>query len=1105
MQNCQTRFLKMTTSCLLFFIFIQHMEAQISESNTFGNNQTFESGVPSTWIVSNGGNIQATTFRKKQGSQSLVWNWTTGSTINVTDASLAANSTSFPAGLKIWMYSEKSTSDSIRFNFYNAQNNLECSFYYRINFKGWRGLWARYIEDMGRLSYSQPLTRMEIVAPSSGSSGNIYFDVVKFEKTIEYIRSPSYQFAYPNVLNELYEVTDEKESYIYEKWFPESSLPIPPNPTQQELTDLALIKTRIDKWFLGDAQYVGNSQYDSRLSGIQKLINSGKNYFTTLPISVTSDGRIMAPGLFATSAEHSPTFSADIAEGMIMSLALDYKLNGNQQSLNNLILLLNYMHDQGWAEGSAIQTLDHEKLGYSAWVCALYLLKNELDQISWENGKTILDRELATLRWLIGFNAIFSPQGKDAEVSVDDWRTTGIFRLFYILMMKKNDATKVQYLKCYDAKMNYNLAQQDGWNDGIKPDFTGYHHRKPYMSAYSNVGVYAGCLITYFLRNTAFDLSQASKSNLKEYLLAYRFCSPMYDLPKGYCGRLSGIEKNVPIIPAYAYLAQSILPSGIDTALAKAFMRLYNSAHAPVSSYIQKSNTRTHVFISPGEIMAMIDVVNQNYTAENTPSGFVYKPYGGMAIFRNNKWFVSVKGSSAYIPDAERNIKNNPYGNYDSYGQMEICNNVSPYPNFNGSGYDYQNGWNWSKVPGTTSMNYTLAELTNPLESYLNSSIFLGGVSYNGKSGLFAMDFDDTGYGTGLKFKKSVFFFGDKQMICLASAISASTPTKTISTLAQHVVSSSNATYSVNGNSVGNNFTFTGSSQPIKILNSLGVGIIVPNGSGIKMERKVQSSVDVFNVASSGDVFTAWMDHSTKDNYEYSVIMDTDNSELNNLTSTPNYQILEKSAKAHVVKYLPDNQIGYAIFDETSIFNFGIVQQVTLPAVIMLSPVASNMYDLNIQNPDFNRPKIHKLSELNTFAELKGPYPPTIIDITLKGSWGLAGTFTNVQLISSTIQSTIIRVTFVKGRAYHMTIQQNTVSCPDLADLSKTISVYPNPSNGVYNFTVSGDISIYDGIGKIILTQHDCNKIDISSYPPGIYTAVLKNKVTSQSFKLMKE
>jgi hypothetical protein len=74
----------------------------------------------------------------------------------------------------------------------------------------------------------------------------------------------------------------------------------------------------------------------------------------------------------------------------------------NQRKLDTILLLLGYIKDQGWTDGSGMGSLDHEMNNAgSGFMHSLFLLRKELAQI----GK--LDEFLKTMRWYNDFGEIY--------------------------------------------------------------------------------------------------------------------------------------------------------------------------------------------------------------------------------------------------------------------------------------------------------------------------------------------------------------------------------------------------------------------------------------------------------------------------------------------------------------------------------------------------------------------------------------------------------------------------------------------------------------------------------------------------------------------------
>lgn len=1083
---------------------ISILEAQtFVESNTFEDTETFENGVPSTWKTINGGSIETTNRRYKQGNRSLIWNWSANSAIEVTDPSLQQVSAEKNSGLSIWLYSENNIGDSIQFLFYDTSGRKACSFYYRINFKGWRGLWIRFRDDMTNHRSYNTLSRMEIVSPKTIPSGHIYFDIVEFAASVSYKRSPSYQYVHPYPYSDQQEVKDDWESWVYANRYPKPTLPLPDRVTNQEQSIFETIQSRFDDWLFGTGTYAHNSHYQNRWDAMQNFIANGVKRFNELDITKDEAGRIYGPGLFTIKAKHSPKIGRGIGEKLCLQLALDYRINGNTDSRDQLLLLFDYMHDQGWAEGSAMETLDHQKLRTAAWAYAVYLMRDALKQSPWENGFSKLDREMSTLRWLCGFNVIFAPLEDLLAVNVDDFRSTTLFRLMYILMMENDDPKKVQYMNHYTQWINRNLRQFEGWADGIKPDGMGYHHRGPYMNAYSNNGMHIMTQILYFLRHTPYDANLESKNNLKKYLLNYRIVNQYYDVPKGVSGRIKGLEKATSMIAPMAYLSQCFEEGRTEATLAAAMLRLWQPQHAPVNDQINKYDMSIMLMHTPGELEAILHVAHEDITPEPEPTGFWMRPYAAMAIFRGTDWFVSVKGTSAYVWDWENGKSENTYGRYDSHGQMEIINNTLPYPSMVHSGHDYEHGWDWCRIPGTTTVNYPLEELKSSTQRVFTPNTFVGGVSHNQTSGVWAMEYQDINYGTGLNFKKSIFFFEPDMMVCLGSDISSYQSLKTESTLFQQVLSSSGGSITVNNTIVDQNeYDYTPRNSATTLLDHLGKGIYVPNDSHLHIQRRYRSSKTMRDKASAGDVITGWFTHDQDHSYEYAILMKTSPDELNAFSSQPTYEVIQQDAKAHIVHYVPANQTGYVLFDSNIPLENGLIASCSEPVMMMVTE-RDQSHHVSICNPDFGRSKPRDIGDIKQFSDLFGPFSVTPLQVVLRDGWKLKEPVEAVKVLSNNGQNTILEINTHDAQTYEFDLVADT-STSVVPPAETTLIAWPNPTPSVIHFKKSEKSIVYTLNGGQVTSGNNIDHIDLNAFPKGVYILKLINGHGHQTVKITK-
>jgi hypothetical protein len=72
---------------------------------------------------------------------------------------------------------------------------------------------------------------------------------------------------------------------------------------------------------------------------------------------------------------------------------------------------------------------------------------------------------------------------------------------------------------------------------------------------------------------------------------------------------------------------------------------------------------------------------------------------------------------------------------------------------------------------------------------------------------------------------------------------------------------------------------------------------------------------------------------------------------------------------------------------------------------------------------------------------------------------------------------------------------------------SGTILVYPNPTNSYLNIDtrLDVDVEIYDMLGKQMINKENVKRIDISSFPSGIYNMMITYDRMRWNKKIIKE
>ena len=325
-------------------------------------------------------------------------------------------------------------------------------------------------------------------------------------------------------------------------------------------------------------------------------------------------------------------------------------------------------------------------------------------------------------------------------------------------------------------------------------------------------------------------------------------------------------------------------------------------------------------------------------TGESSPQGHWSKNFAALSIHRRQDWAVSVKGFNKFVWDFEQSGTENPNGIFASHGSMLIANNEESL-----KAHDVNEGWDWARIPGTTTMSLIVVRNELRLNNQRNFSPLssAGGVTFHGKepfsSGVFGMDFHQPNYDFSstshphrniqLFFKKSVFFY-QNLLVCLGSNIGLNNgPGRNAqTTLFQDKLVRDSSTFfvEVDGNRKRHTAPFTAmtpasasGANPYTILvDTKGNSYYIPSStaSNLKVHVQDQASQDQSGKPSSGEYATAWLEHSSASKrYEYAVYVKTPSYPTTANTvwkfqksTRPDrklYEVLQQDDVAHVVKF----------------------------------------------------------------------------------------------------------------------------------------------------------------------------------------------------------
>lgn len=503
--------------------------------------------------------------------------------------------------------------------------------------------------------------------------------------------------------------------------------------------------------------------------------------------------------------------------------------------------------------------------------------------------------------------------------------------------------------------LSSSLRYTPGTIGGIKVDGTTFHHGGVYPGYTTGVLATIGQFIA-FTNGTDFELTEEARQHIKSAFIAMRNYCNFYEWGIGISGRHPfGGKMGSEDIEAFANIALSGDLSGrgdaFDHGLAADYLRLIRNGDTPNARFFKKEG------IQPAQ----------------APQGFFVYNYGSAGIFRRADWMVTLKGYTTDVWGAEIYAKDNRYGRYQSYGSVQIMGKGNPVSRA-GSGF-VQEGWDWNRLPGTTTIHLPFELLDSPLKGTTmarSEENFSGSSSLGGMNGMFAiklMERDYDNFTSDFVARKSVFCF-DNRMICLGTGITNSNadyPTET--TLFQT---------KFNGKEP------KADNDDYWLHDGYDNYYHVVDGTVRSQVADQESRHEKTREKTAGKFSSAWIEHgkAPKDGtYEYMVLIQPSAAELDELQKTPAYEVLQRDQMAHVVYDKKTGITGYATFEAYQPVNDQFIVSIPAETMVMYDKESDNRIRLSVCDPNLN------LAE-KTYTT-KEPSRPIRKKIVVKGIWML--------------------------------------------------------------------------------------------------------------------
>ena len=745
----------------------------------------FETEAPG-WAASSNSSITTSDQHAKSGTHSLEWKWRNSAARLKVDfppqrvEQRKNNATHFG----LWLYNEKPLNKRLRVQIFSGSKEL-CSFWFNLNYQGWRVLGANYIAL--KVPAGAMVDQAVFHAPSP--SGKLWLDAVK----------PAFMSA-PIQPDDCQPWASNPEI-----------LKLPPKKTYYSSKNINLNRSFLPP-LVKDEKISSQSKED--MQRLEKLLSQrlldrrGAKYptfeelcteFDNLGI-VEQDSSLKGPplefggsGMFlplADSLNFNEKFMPILEK---ISEAVQREQGENKQKAEVMYLTMcRYLLDQGLQEGN----------NNYGWIGNGYDFRHFPSRIFTHadllNKAGILNPILKSVAHLCMGKEMLS---ENPFSSCDQFYNYSPHLPIAILMLS-DEAERYQRMRAFKQYMDKVIL-----NDlPIGKDGSIHHHHGHHLSygAYSPPKMVRTQILPF--KGTEFFISPQAHKKIRTLAKATSFQS-MH-------GKLS----------PNLYLRSGV-PIGLDVSALTLPIALMGSPdnNSPVDR----------------EIAALyLDAIGNKDTAEakqfrtmgitpTRPSGHLSLNLAAIAIHRLNDWQAAAAGMIKQFRGLEIYgwMENNNYGKQSRNGSLFLTIGDK-------TGWKRE-GWNWNFWPGaTTSVFKDSADLIEGYTMYGNTNNMGGGVSENG-NGIWGNDFS----AHGVSFKKSMFFFGNK-ITLITTDISSSSDKEIVTTLFQQSADDALTSPSINKQQITQEKT--DGNKPTSLQDSLGNFYYVHEGAPLNFQTGEQ-------------------------------------------------------------------------------------------------------------------------------------------------------------------------------------------------------------------------------------------------------------------------
>ncbi|MDA3896976.1 MAG: chondroitinase family polysaccharide lyase, partial [Desulfobacteraceae bacterium] len=643
------------------------------------NNLDFEKTIPSFVSVSKG-EISLSSNQRVSGSRALKWSFVPGDVLTITgeigyqpqevvkqieilgDLYPVTND---PVLFKLPFYSEKALATTLRVQFGRGEH-VDCFIDIILGFEGWRKFVIPY--DRGHMrGKPQPgmdFMRIEVLGEESST---LYFDnpVFAFRENPRGIKANP---LVPTLKNHPQRF-DPNGSFQFQHW----QLEKPWFPLQEMVSTDQQEAFRIIENRLYELEWGGRKEIPEISKSKMDNLKEKYRYF-----GITRDGKWIN-GLHLDKRGDRTKINK-----LVKSIGIAYRQVQNQVQKDELAQMVVNLIEHAINVDNKINWYDGR-----GFADGCYLLKEELKRVGlFQNSIDFLRRKYAFPRF---YNEdVINGRHGNPSFNSDEIYTNSIGFILCVLMMDESPekVRNMQHLISFYSNVAFNYS--NGLTDTFKPDGSHYHHANAALTRY---GAYTMSVVSEVIRilsKTEFRIYEEAHERMKHNVLVRRFYRTKDWFPYAFShNRIRPLNNQN--FDDSRHLALAGTPDGkkeIDKEMAAVYLRMMDGDQLPEDAKVFEE-----MGIQP----------------EKTPQGHHTLSYHAKSIHRKNDWMAVVGAHSRYIYQKENwswhatrgNVK---FGMFENWGSLELIYPDKPGLDQVDNGRTLE-GWDWTKIPGVTSIN----------------------------------------------------------------------------------------------------------------------------------------------------------------------------------------------------------------------------------------------------------------------------------------------------------------------------------------------------------------------------------------------------------------